>query len=188
MPFLFTDRMRELMSDIAATCPELRHVDFSRVAVAFAQARHGRMDGVYATIHPLRFPGGERQIRRPQGVFQMPRVVIGGVEVLYVIEFRLPRFLNLPFEEKLVTIIHEMYHISPSFDGTLRRFEGGKPFHTGRRRSYDAAMARMARDYLARTTRPELHAFLRQNFAELSAAHGGVVGLRFRRLRPWRIG
>ncbi len=188
MAFSFTARIRELMADIAATCPELRHVDLARVAVAFAQTRHGRLDGVFASIHPLRFPDGQRQARRPRGVYEMPRVMVNGAEVLYVIEFRLPRFQNLPFEEKLATIIHEMYHVSPSFDGTLRRFGGGKPYHTGSRRAYDAAMARMARGYLAATTRPDLHAWLRQDFRTLSQAHGGVVGLRFRRLRARRIG
>ncbi len=188
MPFSFTNRIRELMADIAATCPELRQVDLARVAVAFAQTRHGRLDGVFASIHPLRFPGGERTARRPRGTYEMPRVLVNGAEMLYVIEFRLPRFQNLPFEEKLATIIHEMYHISPRFDGTLRRFEGGKPYHTGSRRRYDAAMARMARSYLAATTRPELHAFLRLDFRQLSESNGGVVGLRFRHLRLRRIG
>jgi len=51
----FTSAMRQLMADVAVTCPELRHVDVARVAVAFSQARSSRLDGVHATIHPLRF-------------------------------------------------------------------------------------------------------------------------------------
>ena len=30
-------------------------------------------------------------------------------------------FLDQTFEEKLVTVFHELYHISPAFDGDLRR-------------------------------------------------------------------
>jgi hypothetical protein len=49
-------------------------------------------------------------------------------------------------------------------------------------------MATLAAGYLERTKRPELHAVLRQSFRELSDAHGGIVGLRLRSLRPMRIG
>ena len=48
-------------------------------------------------------------------------------------------------------------------------------------------MGDIARRYLDRTQRPELHTFLRQTMQELSAAHDGIVGLRFRRLSPRRI-
>ncbi len=184
MPFHFTDHMRDLMGDIAATCAELRHVDMSRVAVTFAQARHARLDGVYACVRPLRFPDGGVELRRPRATYAMPRVLVGGREMLYVVEFRLPRFMDLPFEEKVATVVHEMYHISPSFDGTLRRFAGS---NTGGQQRYDAAMGRIARAYLAATRRPELHAFLRHTFESLAAAHGGLVGLRVRRVNPRRV-
>jgi predicted metallopeptidase len=159
----------------------------TRVAVAFSQARQSRLDGVQATIRPLRFPDGSRTQSGPRGTWAMPRVVVRGVEALYVVEFRLPRFLCLPFEERMATVVHEMYHVSPSFDGALRRFDGGRPFHAGSRERYHALMLSIARAYLARTQRPELHAFLRQSFKELLDAHGGVVGMRFRSLRPRRI-
>jgi len=180
--------MRPLMADIAATREELRYIDMTRVAVAFTQARHGRSDGVQATAHPLRFEGGERRKAARGHLFEMPRVLVDGREALYVIRYTLPRFLNQPFDEKLATVVHEMYHISPRFDGDIRRFAGGKPYHTGSQKRYDAAMHRIAQGYPTRTAQPELHAFLRHTFAELIAAHGGVVGLRMRRLNPRCIG
>ena len=187
MPFDFTRDTRALMEDIAATCGELRHVDMGRVAVAFSQARYASLGGVQAIIRPLRFPNGDRVLQRANATYQMPRVVLNGVEMLYVVEFRLPRFLCQTFDEKMATVVHEMYHVSPAFDGTLRRFAGGKPHHSGSRKRYQALMGQIARGYLARTQRPELHAFLRKDMKELSAAHGGIVGLRFRRLSPRRI-
>lgn len=187
MAFNFTEHMHALMGDIAATCRELRHVDMSRVAVTFSQARHSRLDGVYALIHPLRFDGGERLLHKPRGTYAMPEVMVNGREMLYVIEFRLPRFLWLPFAEKVATIVHEMYHIAPRFNGALRRFRGRGVHHTGSQRLYDAAMKAISRNYLARTQQPELHAFLRSTFRELSDAHGGLVGLRLRRLNPRRV-
>lgn len=187
-PFNFTDAMRPLMADIAATCEELQHIDMTRVAVTFTQARHGRSDGVQATMHPLRFEGGERRKTTRGRIYERPRVLVDGREALYVITYTLPRFLNLSLDGKLATIVHEMYHASPRFDGDLRRFAGGKPYHAGSQKRYDAVMHRIAQDYVQRTSRPGLHAFLRHTFAELVAAHGGIVGLRMRGLNPRRIG
>ena len=188
MPFDFSRAMGELMADVATVLDELRHVDVSRIAVGFSQARHGGLHGTFATTHALRFGKGALETTLEGRTYAFPRVIIGGVEALYAIIFRLPRFLNLPLDEKMATVVHEMYHISPAFDGTLRRFEGGKPYHTGSRRRYHAAMGQLARSYQAATRRPELHAFLRQDFSQLSAAHGGIVGLRLRRLGARRVG
>ena len=88
--------MHALMSDIARSCRELRHVDMSRVAVGYAQARHSRTDGTRATIHPLRFPGGRRAARRRGHTFRMPEVVIDGTEILYVVTYTLPYEVELP--------------------------------------------------------------------------------------------
>ena len=187
MPFDFTRAMGELMGDVAAVLEELRHVDVSRIAVGFSQARHGGLHGTFATTHALRFDKGAREAALDGRIYAFPRVMVGGVDALYAITFRLPRFLNLPLDEKLATVVHEMYHISPDFDGTLRRFDGGKPYHTGSRRRFHAAMGQLARSYQAATRRPEFHAFLRQSFSELSAAHGGMVGLRLRRIGARRI-
>ena len=179
--------MHALMSDIARSCDELRHVDMSRVAVGYAQARHSRTDGTRATIHPLRFPGGRRTARRRGHTFRMPEVVIDGKDILYVVTYTLPRFLNLSLDEKMTTVFHEMYHISPRFDGDLRRFAGARQYHTGRAGRYDAFVGRLARRYVGQTAAPGLHAFLRHTFRELVGLHGRVVGTRFRGLAPRAI-
>jgi len=185
--FQFTDAMRALMTDMVAVCDELRHIDMSRVEVVFSQARHGRLDGVRAGVYHLRFEGGARQTTRRGHVYEMPRVMRDGQEVLYIVSFTLPRFLNLPLEEKLATVVHELYHISPAFDGDVRRFAGGKPYHTGSQRRYHEAMHRIAQSYLRKTQRAELHAFLRHDFRALVGEHGAIVGLRMRTPRPRRI-
>jgi len=183
----FTAAMHALMADIAATCDELYHVDMSRVVVMFSQARHGRLDGVRASIYPLRFAGGARRAEMRGQRWEMPRVMAGEQEALYVVSFSLPRFADLPLAEKLASVVHEMYHMSPRFDGDLRRFAGGKPYHTGSKRRYNEAMAAIAERYVARTSRPELHGFLRKSFAELQDEHGGIVGLRMRAPNPRRV-
>ena len=60
--------------------------------------------------------------------------------MLYVMTFCLPRFLNQDFDEKIVTLFHELYHISPAFDGDLRRHGGRYQVHTHSQKNYDEEM------------------------------------------------
>ncbi len=109
--------------------------------------------------------------------FQVQRYFVGADEFLYLLTFCLPRFLNQDFEDKLVTLLHELYHISPAFDGDLRRHEGRYQMHTHSQRCYDRQMAELARAYLATDPDPALHAFLRLNFAQLQHRHGAILGV-----------
>src|SRR5262245_21157181 len=66
-PFDFTGHVRRLCADIAARCPELNHVDASRLLVGMTQARSGRSHGLQARLTPLRFAGG-LLVRQRRGV------------------------------------------------------------------------------------------------------------------------
>src|SRR5262245_59161807 len=114
-PFDFCAHVRRLCDDITARCPDLAHVRTEQVLFAATQARNGRSHGLQARVTPLRFHGG-RLVRRHRGVpYQVQRHIVAGREILYLMTFCLPRFLNRPFEDKFVTIFHELYHIGPAF-------------------------------------------------------------------------
>ena len=108
-----------------AGCPSCRTSTCDRVAIGICQTRNGAMHGVFATLTPLRFAGGrlDETVRGRRHRIQ-PLVDAAGQEFLYLLNFYLPRFLNLPLEEKLSTIVHELWHIGPQFDGDLRRHDG----------------------------------------------------------------
>src|SRR5262245_13137866 len=148
-PFDFCAAVRHLCADVAARVPELAHIDTSRILFAYTQARNGRPHGLQARVTPLRFRDGALT-RRHRGVsFQVQRHFVDGTEVFYLMTFCLPRFLNQDFDGKFVTLFHELYHISPRFDGDLRRHAGRCEVHTASRRRYDEQMAKLARAYLA---------------------------------------
>jgi hypothetical protein len=105
------------------------------------------------------------------------RYFVGDREMLYVMTFCLPRFLDQEFDDKFITVFHELYHIGPAFDGDLRRHEGRYAIHSHSKHGYDAQMAALARAYLASGPDPGLHAFLRLNFSQLQERHGCVVGV-----------
>jgi hypothetical protein len=140
------------------------------------QARGHAAHGLQARVTPLRFPHGLLQTRRRRHTYQIQRYVLRETEFLYLMTFCLPRFLDQDFDGKLITIFHELYHISPLFDGDLRRHAGRYVLHSRSQLAYDRHMVELARAYMASSPEPQLHAFLRLDFAQLERRHGAVVG------------
>lgn len=175
-----TAELERLIADIAGRMDEFGHIDPRRVLVCVATTRTGGVHGTYAKIHPLRFAGGERStvVRRGRRTLTctMPTVTHCGVEMLYVVYFLVPRFLNLPFREKLITVFHELFHISPDFNGDIRRFPGRNYAHGGSTRRYNAAMAKLADAYLAQIGDRSLVAFLEGDMEALRGRYPAIVG------------
>jgi hypothetical protein len=176
-PFDFCGHIRWLCEDVVRRCDDLRHIDPARLLFAVTQARSGRPYGLQARVTPLRFRNGSLTRRRRDGAYQVQRYFVGDREMLYLVTFCLPRFLDQDFDDKFITIFHELYHISPAFEGDLRRHDGRYALHSHSKRLYDTHMAQLAREYLSSRPDPRLHAFLRLNFAQLQHRHGSVVGV-----------
>ncbi len=184
--FHYTNAIREVVVDIVDTMEEFRHVDLARVLVAFAQARQQSKHGTYASCFPLRFEGGAREMLHRGQRYQMPVVrTLEEEEALYILYFMLPRFHDeTDYHEKLATIIHELFHISPLFNGDIRRFPGKNFAHGHSRELYHAAMRKMADRYLASSPHAHSHEFLKVPWSELAARPGGIVGMQIARPRP----
>lgn len=175
--FDFCGHVRRLCQDITARCRLLAHVQVPRVLFSVVQARNGRRHGLQARVTPLRFHNGQLLRHRRGVTYQVQRYFLGNHEFLYLVTFCLPRFLDQSFEDKLVTVFHELYHISPTFNGDLRRHEGRYALHSHSQKCYDGEMARLAKEYLAGHPDPALHAFLQLNFTQLERRHNGVAGI-----------
>ncbi|HEY5974851.1 MAG TPA: putative metallopeptidase [Geobacteraceae bacterium] len=177
-----TAELERLIADIAASHTAFGHIDPRRLLVCVATARNDGRQGTFAKIHPLRFAGGERStlVRRGRRCLEltMPSVVHRDTEMLYVIYFMAPRFFDLSLRDKLITVFHELYHISPSFDGDIRRFPGRNYAHGSSRQRYNALMARLLDEYLAKPGVRELVTFLDGTMAELRQRHHAIVGRR----------
>ncbi|MBX3442241.1 MAG: hypothetical protein KF774_07520 [Planctomyces sp.] len=177
-PFDFTTSMRRLCVDITAALPEYAHIDMSQVAVCFAQTRRKHLHGLQAKLTPLRFQNGARTTIRSGRQWAVQQLHLEGREMLYILTFYLPRFLDQSFKEKFVTILHELYHISPRFDGDIRRLEGRYHVHSHSQKEYDREMETHAQRYLANQPVRDMYEFLRHDFRTLHDMFGGVVGLQ----------
>jgi hypothetical protein len=187
-PLDFSGYMRKLCDDVKLRCPTFAHLDPSAMAFTYTTSRTPGKYGLLARVTPLRFRDGGVFHRHRGNLYQSQRYFLDGRELLYLVTFCLPRFLNLPFEEKLVTVIHELFHISPRFDGDVRRHDGRYQYHSHSKRGYDDLMGKMTRAYLADHPEPALFAPFHSTFAELCAAHGGVLAVSLPRPRMVRVG
>jgi hypothetical protein len=177
--FDFTAAIRAVALDMVARLPDLAHIDLARVAIAFRQARKPVRHGLFASLTPMRFAGGSlTEIRRGRRIAVQRLFDERGREMLYILNVYLPRFMEIEFREKLITILHELWHISPEFNGDLRRHAGRCHVHTHSQAAYDAEMGRLADRWLALNPPADLHSFLQLTFGKLLARHGGIHGVR----------
>ncbi len=176
-PFDFSARMRTLCRDIADRCPTLGNIDPALILIAFTASRSKRRTGLLARVTPLRTENGATLTRRRGTLYRIQRYLVDGIEQRYILTFCLPRFLNQTFEQKLITVFHELYHIGPEFDGDLRRHAGRCRYHTHSKTGYDAHMADLVQAYLAHHPDPALFHFLHSNFEPLWRRHGGIYGV-----------
>ena len=175
-----TAELERLIADIVDRMAEFGHIDPRRVLVCVSSTRGSGVHGTYAKIHPLRFENGLRSKTVRRGarshVYELPALSHRGVEMLYVIYFLIPRFLNLTFHEKLVTLFHELYHISPQFNGDIRRFPGKNFAHGSSTRRYNAHMAQLVDAYLRTDGSNHAADFLKNDMAEMRQSYQAIVG------------
>ncbi|MCH2128647.1 MAG: hypothetical protein MK179_05855 [Pirellulaceae bacterium] len=177
--FNITAHVRTLCADVTTRLPQMSHIDMRRVAVAFCQARKRVSHGMYASLTPLRFEAGSLYSMRGGRRYTCQRLYDpDGNEYLYVLSIYLPRFMDCPFKEKLVTVFHELWHISPLFDGDIRRFEGRCHVHSQSQKEYDDHMECLVDDWLERSPSEHLYHFLSYRFDELNKRHGPICGTK----------
>jgi predicted metallopeptidase len=177
--FNLTMALEELVVDIVCRVGDFGHIDPTKLLLCVSSTRGGGVHGTFAKIHPLRFPGGSRykEVTRGRRVFtcSMPSVTHRDNEILYIIYFLVPRFFDLSLHEKLVTVFHELYHISPSFDGDIRRFPGRNYAHGSSRKRYNAFMKTLVDDYLRNKEYPDTFGFLNLDMDILRSRHQTIV-------------
>ncbi len=140
--------IRALIRDVAATLPEFSHVRASRILVIAGEARRASR----GTVKPLCFRGGRSTDRTGR---RKPIVRIKGRRMLYCITLRPLFFRSSTPKGRIETVMHELFHMSRRFDGTL---------HAGRRHSvlgkdFSRRFQPLVRRYLKQCPEEMLKAF-----------------------------
>jgi predicted metallopeptidase len=102
--------VKRLIRDAAERMPELAHVRAARVLVVAGEARGTSR----ATIRP-------GNVGPARGGKRRRFIRVRGRPMLYVMTLRPLWFAASTPEERVATILHELYHVSTRFDGTLHR-------------------------------------------------------------------
>ncbi len=110
---------------MARTEPAFAHVDPRRLLVVAGEARRASR----GTVKPLAFPGKKRTDSAGR---VKPVVRYYGRRLLYSITLRPLFFRRATPRQRVATVLHELFHISREFDGTLdhrrRHAEAGLGF------------------------------------------------------------
>ncbi|MFL5272206.1 MAG: putative metallopeptidase [Anaeromyxobacteraceae bacterium] len=125
--------VRRLIRDVAERLPELAHVRASRVLVVAGAARGASRASIRGAA--LGGPPARRRFLR-----------VRGRRVLYVVTLRPLWFATSTPEERVSTILHELYHVSTRFDGSLHRDRRHAQLP---RAAYDERIRALLRRYLA---------------------------------------
>ncbi len=175
--FDYTEHLEGLIRRWCRRYPQLGHIEMDRVVLSVAKCRSRSARGLYASVASLAFQD-ERVSHGTDGcMYSWPRVLKNGREALYLVKFYLPRFHNLSYENKIATILHELYHIHPRFNGEFRCFPGRNWAHGGSRTQFERMFASLKRDILKRSD-PFTELFLNCRFRTLVERFGDVYGDR----------
>jgi hypothetical protein len=169
----YVEAMENLIARLVAALEPFANIKPERILVGNTYSRPGRRRHLsYARILAPRLDE-KRQPTRPP-------LLHNRREYDYVITFCLPRFWELTYEEKLTTVIHELYHIAPEADGGLRRM-GVRKYAHGSRSGFESRLKPIVEQILANPAFDQYCTFLRYNGHELCKRYGSV------RIRPLRV-
>lgn len=175
--FDYTGHLECLIRRWCRRYPALGHIDMERVVLVAAACRSRSRRGTYASIMSLRYPYGRSLKSRSGRLGKWPTVKKDGRDALYLIKFYLPRFHNLNVEEKVSTILHELFHINPKFNGEFRCFDGRNWAHGGCEAEFEKLYEPLKRDILKKRS-PFRELFLGCRFPTLLKRFGDIYADR----------
>jgi len=179
-----THHLTSIIASIVKHSPSLAHIDVGKVLFCIGSNRSGRRGGLYGKLIPLRFENGTEIVRYRGRYYTLPAISHNGADCLYIIYFYMPRFFDLPWNEKLRVIFHELYHISPRFDGDIRRMGAVKTAHGHSKKHFDSLYAdelKAFSDYIRVTPAMNL---LDMNTGALYRRYRKVTGVRMKSPKP----
>ena len=133
-----TDVLTTLIKHIIQETNIFKHLEIKRILICIASNRGKARGGTYGKLVPLKFKDGSDILHYKSRIYAMPKIINNGIPLLYLVYFYSPKFIDITPFEKLRVIFHELYHISPEFNGDIRRVSKVKVFHGYSTKSFNA--------------------------------------------------
>ncbi len=180
--------LTSIIHEIVRNTPSLGHIDADRVLVCVGSNRRGSRGGLYGKLVPLRFENGSSRTVHRGRTYAIPEISHRGKNCLYVLYFYMPRFFDLPWEEKLGVIFHELFHISPRFDGDIRRMGAVRVAHGHSKRRFNSHFSNDVISFIPHAKKSDYFPFLQMNSSSLYRRYGTVNAIRMKSPRPVPLG
>jgi hypothetical protein len=174
----------EIIAEITSRVPSFGHIDTGKIQVCISSNRNNGRGATFGKLVPLRFKGGEELLYFRGKCYAMPRVFQNGTRLLYLVYFYSPRFIDLPPREKLRVIFHELYHISPEFNGDIRRFGRGGSAHGNSKKRYDLRFEKEMAEFMDHISSTRHWHFLSLDARALFSNYRKVFSHRMKTPRP----
>ena len=179
-----SEALASIIAHIVQYSPSLKHIDIGRILVCIASNKPGRRGGIYGKLVPLKFENGSEIVTYRGAFYKIPEISYNSRSVLYIVYFYIPRFFDLSWNEKLRVIFHELYHISPHFNGDIRRMGKIKTAHGHSKKRFDSFFMEELNNLLSHIQAGPYMGFLEMDTKSLFKRYKQVTGIRMKSPRP----
>lgn len=179
-----TDILTQIINDMINSTVEFKSFDLNRILVCCASNRKDYRGATYGKLFPLRFKDGSEIVRHNGKLYTIPKVKFNEYEILYIIYLYIPKFFNLTPEDKIRVMFHELYHISPEFNGDIRRMGRFKAAHGHSKKSFEEKYIEYAESYLKKIQNSSHLNFLKMNSEEIQNSFKTVKYRRMKSIKP----
>lgn len=169
----YLNKLEILINNITKAVPEFSHIDTGKILFSLKSSPKNSDNGYYAEVKclsntPFDFISDGRITKH----YYSDCLFKNGIPALYLIVFTVPCFVDLNLREKICTIMHELYHISPLFNGELRLFNGKNCLHGPQPEKFDEYMYYLADIFLSKYK--SLDKLFSLDYEKLNEKHGSI--------------
>jgi len=179
-----TDVLTLIIHDMIKSTDEFKSFDINKILVCCASNRKDSKGAIYGKLQPLRFKDGSEIIKHNNKYYTIPKIVLNDIEILYVLYLYIPKFFDMTAKDKINVMFHELYHISPEFNGDIRRMSNIKSAHGHSKKSFEEKYIQYASIYFNKINDTPFYTFLQMNFKEIEKQFKVIKYRRMKSIKP----
>ncbi len=182
-----SDTLSLLLHEMISRTPEFEKFDANKILLCCSSNKKATGGGIYGKLLPMKFENGAGIVNHNGRYFAIPKLFINDTEILYIMYFYFPKFFNLSARDKVNVMFHELYHISPAFNGDIRRMGIMKKAHGHSKKAFEERYIDFAGDFYSYIKETPYHAFLDMKSEDLLKRFNKIHYRRMKSIRPVEV-
>ncbi len=176
-----TDIVTLIVFEAIKKSERYNHFDINKILIAGSKNKPNGRRATFSKVVPLCFEGGSRRTRYNGEEYLLPKMTLDNHEILYIMYFYFPSFFDLSAREKINIIFHELHHISPQFNGDIRRHGKRKYIHGHSGKKYNESFQDEANKFYQYIMTTKFSAFLEMNTREMNKIFKKIKMKKFKK-------